>query len=51
MTGSMKGHKSGHKTGPMAAYITGLVKELRAEPANATLLAGGTLTLELTEWP
>ena len=35
----------------MAAYITGLVKELRAEPANATLLAGGTLTLELTEWP
>ena len=34
----------------MAAYITGLVKALPPEPANATLLAG-TLTLELTEWP
>jgi len=28
----------------------GLVKALRTEPANATLLAGGTMTLELTEW-
>lgn len=28
----------------------GLVKALRTEPANATLLAGGPMTLELTEW-
>ena len=28
----------------------GLVKVQRAEPANSTFLAGGTMTLELTEW-
>lgn len=28
----------------------GLVKVVRAEPANSTFLAGGTMTLELTEW-
>ena len=28
----------------------GLVKLVRQEPANSTFLAGGTLTMELTEW-
>ena len=28
----------------------GLVKVVRAEPANSTFLAGGTMTMELTEW-
>ena len=28
----------------------GLVKVQRAEPANSTFLAGGTMTLELTDW-
>ena len=28
----------------------GLVKLVREEPANSTFLAGGTLTMELTEW-
>jgi hypothetical protein len=28
----------------------GLVKVLRAEPAQSTFLTGGTMTLELTEW-
>lgn len=28
----------------------GLVKVQRAEPASSTFLAGGTMTLELTEW-
>ena len=29
----------------------GLLQVQRGAPANATCLAGGTVTLELTEWP